>query len=56
LEYALPPRASAVLSLVLLALSLLVLVVLIRIGWAEVTGFGGRFASASLYVRMVGYF
>jgi len=50
LEYALPPRASAVLSLVLLALSLLVLVVLIRIGWAEVTGFGGRFASASLYV------
>jgi TRAP-type C4-dicarboxylate transport system permease small subunit len=46
----LPKRAGGLLSLVLLGLSLLVLVVALRIGWAEVTGFAGRFATASLYV------
>ncbi|MGR3755945.1 MAG: TRAP transporter small permease [Tranquillimonas sp.] len=50
LEAALPRAASALLSLALLALSLLVLVVAVRIGWSEVTGFGGRFATASLWV------
>ncbi|MBD0866020.1 MAG: TRAP transporter small permease [Rhodobacteraceae bacterium] len=38
------------LNLFLLLLSLIVLVVAIQIGWAEVTGFGGRFATAALYV------
>jgi TRAP-type C4-dicarboxylate transport system permease small subunit len=50
LERALPRVAGAVLSLVLLALSLGVLVFAARIGWNEVTGFGGTFATASLWV------
>ncbi len=50
LERALPRAAGAALSLVLLALSLCVLVLAARIGWSEVTGFGGSFATASLWV------
>ncbi|RDC72236.1 TRAP transporter small permease [Rhodovulum sp. 12E13] len=50
LERALPRAAGALLSLVLLALSLGVLVFAARIGWNEVTGFGGTFATASLWV------
>lgn len=50
LAVALPRIAGQVLSLFLLSLSLLVLVVAVKIGWNEVTGFGGRFATASLYV------
>jgi TRAP-type C4-dicarboxylate transport system permease small subunit len=46
----LPRVLGAVLNLVLLALCLLVLCVAIQIGWGEVTGFGGRFATAALYV------
>ncbi|MEM6888889.1 MAG: TRAP transporter small permease [Pseudomonadota bacterium] len=46
----LPKRAGAILSLVLLFLSLLVMIVAVRIGWSEVTGFAGKFATASLYV------
>ena len=46
----LPATLGRVLNLVLLALSLVVLVVALRIGIAEVTGIGGRFASASLYL------
>jgi TRAP-type C4-dicarboxylate transport system permease small subunit len=46
----LPVRVGAVLSLFLLIISLLVLVISVRIGWSEVTGFGGRFTTASLYV------
>ncbi|MGA9434984.1 MAG: TRAP transporter small permease, partial [Roseobacter sp.] len=38
------------LSLLLLCLSLGVLLVAVQIGWSEVTGFAGRFATASLYV------
>ncbi|SFP26362.1 TRAP transporter small permease [Tranquillimonas alkanivorans] len=49
-ERALPARAAAVVSLILLLISGLVLVVAVQIGWAEVTGFGGRFATASLWV------
>ncbi len=49
-ERALPARAAAALSLALLLASLAVLVVAARLGWTEVTGFGGRFATASLYV------
>lgn len=50
LVVALPRIAGQLLTLVLLTLSLLVLVVAVKIGWSEVTGFGGRFATASLYV------
>lgn len=50
LEAALPRAASAALSLLLLVVSGLVLVFAVRIGWAETTGFGGRFATASLFL------
>jgi TRAP-type transport system small permease protein len=46
----LPPVLARLLNLVLLALCLVVLVVAVQIGWREVTGLGGRFASASLFV------
>ncbi|MCG7630616.1 TRAP transporter small permease subunit [Epibacterium sp. MM17-32] len=46
----LPVRIGSLLSLVLLCLSLLVLVVAVKIGIGEVTGIGGRFATASLYL------
>ena len=46
----LPGILPRLLSLCLLCISLLVLLVAVRIGYAEVTGFGGRFATASLYV------
>ncbi|ANT63409.1 C4-dicarboxylate ABC transporter permease (plasmid) [Salipiger sp. CCB-MM3] len=46
----LPRRAASLLNLVLLAISLMVLVFALQIGWKEVTGLGGRFASASLYI------
>lgn len=48
----LPARVGALLSLFLLFVMLLVLVISVQIGWSEVTGFGGRFATASLYVPM----
>jgi TRAP-type C4-dicarboxylate transport system permease small subunit len=48
----LPRAVSGLLNLALLSLSLLVLCVAINIGWGEVTGFGGRFATAALYVPM----
>jgi len=50
IERALPARAGAALSLVLLLMSLSVLVFAVQIGWAEVTGFSGSFATASLWV------
>ncbi|TYC63552.1 TRAP transporter small permease [Rhodobacterales bacterium] len=49
-SHMLPRLAGNLLSLFLLLISLLVLVVALRIGYSEVTGFGGRFATASLYV------
>lgn len=52
LGHALPRRAGAVLGLVLLCVSLLVLVVAVKIGWGEVTGFGGRFKTAALYLPL----
>jgi len=45
-----PKRVGALLSLFLLCLSLLVMIVAVDIGWSEVTGFAGKFATASLYV------
>ena len=46
----LPKAAAALLSLFLLLISLAILVVALPIGFSEVTGFGGRFATASLYL------
>ncbi|WP_187429856.1 hypothetical protein ROLI_010840 [Roseobacter fucihabitans] len=48
----LPARLGAVITLLLLFLSLGVLIVAVQIGWSEVTGFAGRFATASLFVPM----
>lgn len=48
----LPKVLGALLSLALLFLSLGVLIIAVQIGWSEVTGFAGRFATASLYVPM----
>ncbi|MCK7611837.1 TRAP transporter small permease [Roseibium sediminicola] len=50
LTHALPRILGNLLSLVLLLISLAVLVVAVQIGYGEVTGFGGKFATASLYV------
>ena len=46
----LPKLLGALLSLTLLFVSLGVLIVAVQIGWSEVTGFAGRFATASLYL------
>ena len=46
----LPRAAAAVLSLFLLLISLAILIVALPIGFSEVTGFGGRFATAALYL------
>lgn len=47
---ALPSRIGAIVSLVLLLIAGLVLGMAVHIGWGEVTGFGGRFTTASLYL------
>lgn len=46
----LPKALAGILSLFLLLISLGVLLLAVQIGYAEVTGFGGKFATASLYV------
>ncbi|ABG31893.1 C4-dicarboxylate ABC transporter permease [Roseobacter denitrificans] len=46
----LPKLLGSLLALFLLFVSLAVLVVAVQIGWSEVTGFAGRFATASLYL------
>ena len=48
----LPRLISGLLALALLGLSLLILSVGARIGWEEVTGFSGSFATASLWVPL----
>ena len=45
-----PNIINIILSMFLLLLSLLVLITSVQIGFAEVTGFGGKFATASLYI------
>ncbi|MEM1129200.1 MAG: TRAP transporter small permease subunit [Pseudomonadota bacterium] len=50
IEALLPGRAMQMLQIVLLSISLLVLLIAVQIGWSEVTGIGGRFATASLYL------
>lgn len=47
---ALPGGVGAVLNLILLVVGLLVLIVGVRLGWGEVTGFGGRFNSPTLKI------
>lgn len=47
---ALPSKLGQALNLFLLLICLAVLVVAVQIGWKEVTGFGGKFATASLYI------
>ena len=46
----LPRVAGQLLSLILLCLSITVLIFAVQIGYKEVTGFGGKFATASLYI------
>jgi TRAP-type transport system small permease protein len=46
----LPRIVGAVLSLFLLFIAAIVLWVALKIGWAEVTGFGGRFTTDSLWL------
>ncbi|MDO6725539.1 TRAP transporter small permease [Cognatishimia sp. 1_MG-2023] len=46
----LPSRVGDTLSLFLLTISLAVLSLAVVLGYSEVTGFGGRFATASLYL------
>lgn len=46
----LPRIIAALLTLLLLALALIVLVTAVQIGWGEVTGFGGRFKTAALWI------
>ncbi|WP_299830898.1 TRAP transporter small permease [uncultured Roseobacter sp.] len=46
----LPARIGALISLLLLFVSLGVLIVAMQIGWSEVTGFAGKFTTASLYL------
>jgi len=47
---ALPRTVGSMINLLLLCLSFLVLFVAVKIGWSEITGIGGRFTTASLYV------
>lgn len=47
---ALPSKLGQLLNLFLLLICLAVLIVAVQIGWKEVTGFGGKFATASLYI------
>ena len=49
IQLALPRVLGGLLTLFLLVLALLVLIVGVRIGWAEVTGFSGKFTTSSLY-------
>ena len=48
----LPNFLARLLQIILLFVSLTVLLVAVQIGWKEVTGLGGRFTTASLYVPL----
>ncbi len=45
-----PKKVGAILSMLLLFIALMVLVTAVQIGWGEVTGFGGRFKTAALWL------
>ena len=53
---ALPNVMFQFLNIILLLISLVVLVVAVKIGWGEVTGFGGRFKIAAIYGNGVAEF
>lgn len=46
----LPEMVARLLNIMLLTICAAVLVIALQIGWREVTGLGGRFASASLFI------
>lgn len=48
-QLVLPRAVGATLNLVLMAMSLVVLIVAVRIGWSEITGFAGGFKMNSVY-------
>jgi TRAP-type C4-dicarboxylate transport system permease small subunit len=50
IEAFLPRAAIRLLALILLCISLTVLLIAVKIGYSEITGIGGRFATASLYL------
>lgn len=52
LRLALPKLIAGLLGLFLLTIGLLVLVIAAQLGWSEVTGFGGRFATAALQIPL----
>ncbi len=47
---ALPKTIGSILSFILLLISGAVLIMAVKIGWGEITGFSGRFATSSLFV------
>ena len=49
---ALPTKIGQVLNLILFMIGLAVLIVALQIGWSEITGFSGKFKTASLYVPL----
>lgn len=49
---AMPAKVGEIVTLCLLFISAGVLAMAVSIGWSEVTGFGGKFATAALYVPM----
>lgn len=49
---ALPMKMGQIINILLLLISAGVLAMAINIGWGEVTGFGGKFKTASLYVPL----
>ena len=49
---ALPFKIGQIVTILLLLISAGVLAVAVSIGWGEVTGFGGKFKTASLYVPL----
>ena len=49
---AMPMKLGQIVSLLLLFISAGVLAMAVSIGWSEVTGFGGKFKTASLYVPL----
>lgn len=53
---AMPKKIGLIVNILLLLISAGVLAMAISIGWGEVTGFGGRFATASLYVPLAADF
>ena len=52
----LPRILGAIISMALLLVALVTLVVAVKIGWGEVTGFGGRFKTAALWLPTNGDF